>query len=93
MLTRLHRRLPDKRDLISVLGYATLDGEPIWWWGSSRDARGVARRSVARFYLAAVMAFPFTGGGTYWWYFLDDAPRRGPLWRTLRDVRSQGVPR
>jgi hypothetical protein len=88
VLETLHRRLPGKGILISELGYATPDGEAIWWWGSRRDPRGAGRRAVARFYQSAVMAFPFTRGGTYWWYFLDEARRGGALWNTLRAART-----
>ena len=91
VMTTLHRRLPGKRILVTELGYATPDGEPIWWWGSRRDPRGAARRAVARFYQSAVMAFPFSGGGAYWWYFLDEARRGDALWRTLRAARLGGA--
>jgi hypothetical protein len=30
------------------------------------------------------MAYPYSGGGAYWWYYLDEAADRGALWRTLR---------
>jgi hypothetical protein len=80
VMRTLHARLPGKRIMISELGYATPDGEPLWSWAN--------RRAVARFYQSAIMAYPFSGGGAYWWYFLEEAPRGSPLWRTLRGVYS-----
>lgn len=83
VLRTLAAQLPGKRLLISELGYATPEGDSTWWWASRRSPQA-ARRAVARFYQAASSRI---GGGAFYWYFLDDAPRGGALWLTLRGAR------
>ena len=75
VVTTLHRALPQQRLLVSELGYGNADLGHTWWWGS-RDSVAAARTSVARLYDAASRAHPFSGGGTFWWYFLAEGDVR-----------------
>ena len=75
VVTTLHRAFPAQRVLISELGYGNADLGRTWWWGS-RDDFAAGRTSVARLYDAASRAHPFSGGGTFWWYFLAEGDVR-----------------
>ena len=75
VVTTLHRRFPSQRIAVSELGYGNDDLSRTWWWGSRGDTAS-GRREVARLYDAASRAYPFSGGGTFWWYFLDEGDVR-----------------
>jgi len=78
----LHRTYPAQRVLITELGYGSPDLQGPWWFGSATDV-DAGRLAVARFYSDAVQALPGTGGGTFWWYFLQQALPPSPLYAAL----------
>jgi hypothetical protein len=75
----LHARFPAQRLLISELGYWSADLGHTWWWGSRIDPEGRARVAVASLYQAASLSYPFSAGGTYWWYYRREALDASPL--------------
>jgi hypothetical protein len=75
VFTTLHTTAPHAAIVVSELGYGNDDLGHTWWWGSPTAATS-ARRSVARFYDAASRAHPYSGGGTFWWYFLEEGDVR-----------------
>ncbi|MEZ0164757.1 hypothetical protein AB2L27_08265 [Kineococcus sp. LSe6-4] len=81
VLRTLRRAYPDQRLLITELGYGAEDLRPIWWWGAPDDT-AAGRLQVARFYSAAVNGLG--DGGTFWWYFLQEALPPSPLHDALR---------
>jgi hypothetical protein len=83
VFTTLHTRFPEQQLLISELDYWSPDLGHTWWWGSRRDPTETARRAVARFYQAAVLGYPYSGGGTYWWYYRQEALPKNALWHTF----------
>lgn len=94
-----------QRIMITELGYWPADSteddyEHIWRWGGAdlnqkkdeRVRQGV-RAAVAKLYQSAVFGYPFSGGGTYWWYYLQEAApdasyTDNELWRPLHSVHS-----
>ena len=41
---------------------------------------------LARLYQAAVMGYPYSGGGTYWWYYRQEARRSTRLREALASL-------
>ncbi|MGY1727086.1 hypothetical protein ACI79J_08925 [Geodermatophilus sp. SYSU D01062] len=83
VLRRLHAVVPHATLLVSELGYHSPDLEPIWWWGDREDPAGAGRAAVARLYTTAIAAYPFGGGGPFWWYFAAEATPGAPLTEAL----------
>lgn len=98
---------PAQRILITELDYyptkAEEDYKHTWRWGAF-DLKGDsppvefqrARARVAKLYQSAILGYPYSGGGTYWWYYLQEvAPDEGyagnDIWRTLNYVNSSVV--
>jgi hypothetical protein len=88
VLTRLHAVLPGRTLLVSELGYGSADLQPVWWWGSRTDQTGAGRAAVASLYTLAPAAYPFIGGGPFWWYFAQDGGSGTPLQQALRAAWS-----
>ncbi|MBV8857805.1 MAG: hypothetical protein JOZ02_12800 [Acidobacteria bacterium] len=93
-----------QRVMVTELGYwpADLteeDYEHIWRWGGAdlkqkdeRVRQGV-RAGVAKLYQSAALGYPYSGGGAYWWYYLQEATpdaryTDNELWRALHSVHS-----
>jgi hypothetical protein len=91
VLRTLHAALPGKRILITELGYDIPDAPLGWTWGPPLDPAGLGRDSVAELYQSAILGYPFSGGGTFWWYYLEDALPRNSLWRTLAGIRLEAL--
>lgn len=95
---------PGQRIMITELGYwPEHETDPvcqyghIWrvgavTWGADRKAaRDEARGEVARLYQAAVLGYPYSGGGTYWWYYLQERGterKRGAVWNSLHSLHQ-----
>ena len=90
VLTTLHERFPAQRVLISELGYWSADLGHTWWWGSRRDPQG-GRVAVAWLYQSAILGYPFSGGGTYWWYFRQEALGPTPLRRVFASLHRRAA--
>lgn len=89
--TTLHRLYPQQRIAITELDYWSPDLDHTWWWGSRTDPTGAGRRAVATLYQAASLGYPYSGGGTYFWYYLEEALPRAALWTALHDVHAAVV--
>jgi hypothetical protein len=89
VLETLHARFPAQRLLISELGYWSADLGHTWWWGSRNDPVGRGRVAVASLYQAAILGYPFSGGGTYWWYYRQEALDASPLRRAFARLHAQ----
>lgn len=95
----LHAALPSQKLLIGELGFGVVgsDTEGVWWWGTSGDTSptGAAAVSVAKFYQSACMGFPFSGGGTYYWYYDElvatASPTTSPIYNALKSVKTLSV--
>jgi hypothetical protein len=83
----LHQRFPAQRVLVSELGYGSAELSPFWWWGSPTDP-GAGRTAVASLYTRAVLGYPYSGGGAYWWYYLTEAPVRSPVWSAIASAHA-----
>lgn len=99
--------LPQHRLLITELDYWPLRAEPdylhTWRWGnreltkeSSEAEFQKVRAQVARFYQSAVIGYPYSGGGTFWWYYLQEAaPDHGyasnEVWKALQTAHTKVV--
>jgi len=79
----LHTAFPNQRIMITELDYDRGRG---WWWGSPHSIAPQGRDSVAALYQSAVMGYPYSGGGTFWWYFVEEVSRGNSLYRTLKSV-------
>jgi hypothetical protein len=88
-LRTLHARFTRQRLLISELGYWSPDLGHTWWWGVRRAPRERGRLAVAELYQSAVLGYPYSGGGTYWWYYRQEAMARTPLWRLLASLHTR----
>jgi hypothetical protein len=87
-MATLHEAAPGKRIMVTELGYWSPDLDHTWSWGPTGDPTGAARRQVASLYQSAVMGYPYSGGGAYWWYYLADALPKNQLWSTLAAVHA-----
>lgn len=99
--------MPQHRLMITELDYWPLRAEPTythtWRWGSSElsETAGEAefqkvRAQIAKLYQSAVIGYPYSGGGTFWWYYLQEvAPDSGyasnEVWKALHSVHSNVV--
>jgi hypothetical protein len=95
---------PHQRIMITELGYwpersseSICEYGHIWRLGgipkvADRDAdRDRMRGEVAQFYQAATMGYPYTGGGPYWWYYLQERGSEqvpGAVWSTLHSLHA-----
>jgi hypothetical protein len=84
----LHAAFSRQRLSVSELGYWSSDLGHTWWWGSRADPLGTGRRAVADLYARAVLGYPFSAGGTYWWYFRTEVATGNPLFATFAAVRD-----
>jgi hypothetical protein len=102
--------LPGQRIMITELGYwpepqtdPVCEYAHVWRLGAVPSVadgdphRDEMRGAVAQFYQAAVLGYPYTGGGPYWWYYLQErgpTERPGAVWTQLHDLyRSVRPPR
>jgi hypothetical protein len=86
VFTTLHATFPRQRLAITELGYWSADLGHTWWWGSHDDPLGKGRGAVADLYARAVLGYSYSAGGTYWWYFLEEANPSQPLFQTFASV-------
>jgi hypothetical protein len=89
----LHARFPAQRLLISELGYWSPDLGHTWWWGSRSHPKERGRVAVASLYQSAILGYPFSGGGTYWWYYRQEALRPTPLRRKFAELHARATGR
>lgn len=82
VVAALHAAFPAQRVAITELGYIQKKG---WWWGS-RDSVPAGRDAVAALYQSAIMGYPYSGGGTFWWYFVEQVTRGNALYKTMESV-------
>ena len=82
VIAALHNQFPQQRILITELDY---DGGRGWWWGSPNSVLH-GRDAVAAQYQSAIVGYPYSGGGTYWWYFVEEVSPGNALYRTLKSV-------
>jgi hypothetical protein len=85
----LHAAFPQQRIMITELDYDHGKG---WWWGSPDSIVPQGRDAVARTYQSAIMGYRYSGGGTFWWYFVEEVSRRNALYRTLKSVYRSAQP-
>lgn len=74
----LRDRLPDKRLMLSNLGY--VEGKKLegYWWFNTNDI-AASRADFLAFSLAASCAMPQSMGGGFWWQTLEEMfPGQGP---------------
>jgi hypothetical protein len=88
VMAALHARFPQQRIGITELGYLGPGTGRTWTWGSAGLPASAARIDVATYYQTAVYAFPYSLGGTYWWYYLEDMRPQGPLWRAMSALHA-----
>lgn len=81
-VSELHAAFPRQRIMITELDYDRGHG---WWWGS-RASIAQGRDDVAAAYQAAIMGYPYSGGGTFWWYFVEEVLPGNSLYRTFKSV-------
>jgi hypothetical protein len=87
-MATLHDAAPGRRIMVTELDYWSPDLAHTWWWGSTGDPTGAARRQVAVLYQSAVLGYQWSGGGGYWWYYLAEALPKNQLWSTLASVHA-----
>jgi hypothetical protein len=94
-----------QRIMITELDYwPARDTEPgythTWRWGAKdlnqegdeRVRQGV-RAQVAKLYQSAALGYPYSGGGTFWWYYLKEAAPNADyptnrIWAALHGTHS-----
>ncbi len=81
-IAALHAEFPSQRIAITELDYDSGRG---WWWGSENSISH-GREAVAALYQAAIMGYAYSGGGTFWWYFVEEVSPGNALYRTLNSV-------
>jgi hypothetical protein len=87
-MTTLHARFPTQHLLITELDYWSAGLSHQWWWGSSSDPLGAGRSAVASYYQSAIFSYPYSGGGTFWWYAVEEATPGTALWSTFQTLHQ-----
>ncbi|MGC2362540.1 MAG: hypothetical protein WA428_09495, partial [Candidatus Cybelea sp.] len=85
VVSALHAAFPQQRIMITELDYDAGRG---WWWGS-QDSIARGRVAVAAAYQSAIMGYAYSGGGTFWWYFVEEVMPDDALYRTLKGVYTK----
>jgi hypothetical protein len=88
VMNTLHAQFPAQRLLVTELDYGSPDLQKTWWWASPTDLTGPARIAVAKLYQSAVLSYPYSGGGTFWWYYVEEAQEGNPLWNALASLHQ-----
>ena len=83
---RLHALFPSARVAMGELGYWEPDTSGAWWWRSPHHPRSTVRRALLKHMYQANLAFPYSVGGGFWWYYVQEMSDRQPLWHALRGV-------
>lgn len=83
---RLHAMFPGKRIAMGELGYWEPHTSRVWWWRSQRHPTTVVRQALARHMYLANLSFPYSVGGVFWWFYVQEMSRRQPLWHTVHRV-------
>ena len=83
VVAALHAAFPKQRIMITELDY---DRGPGWWWGSPDSIVPRGRDAVAALYQSAIMGYPYSGGGTFWWYFVEEVLPGNSLYGTLKSL-------
>ena len=83
---RLHALFPASRVAMGELGYWEPGTTRIWWWRSRHDPTGAVRRALAVHMYQASMAFPYSVGGVFWWYYRQEMSKETELWHAVSDV-------
>jgi hypothetical protein len=99
---RAYFPIPSQRIMITELGYwpehrtdPVCQYGHLWRMGAvpgvgdGDPGRDAMRGEVAQFYQAAVLGYPYSGGGTYWWYYLQEKgseTKRGAVWNALHSL-------
>ena len=91
VLETLHARFSAQRVLISELGYWSPDLGHLWWWGSADRPQDTGRVAVARLYGSAILGYPYAAGGTYWWYYRQDALEATSLRREFAALHARAA--
>ncbi|MBV8636812.1 MAG: hypothetical protein JO322_01905 [Candidatus Eremiobacteraeota bacterium] len=90
VVTTLHNQYPAQRVMVTELDYWTDDGDHIWWWGSQSDPYHAGRIDVANYYQAALYSYPYAGGGSFWWNYVEEVlPQGSGLWNALHALHGQ----
>lgn len=82
-IAALHAAFPQQRMMITELDYDEGRG---WWWNSKEAIASAGRDGVAKLYQSAIMGYPYSGGGTFWWYFVEEVSPGNALYETLKSV-------
>lgn len=83
---RLHALFPAQRLAIGELGYWSPGTTRAWWWRSQDEPTTVVRRAFAEQMYQASFAFPYSVGGVFWWYYVQEMFGATPLWQTVNQA-------
>ena len=83
---RLHALFPGKQIVMGELGYWSAGTSRAWWWRSQANPTTTVRRALANHMYLANLAFPYSLGGGFWWYYFQEMYGNTPLWQTVNDV-------
>jgi hypothetical protein len=72
VMETLHAEFPQQRLGLGELDYWSADTSRNWWYVKNTEAVTTARRGVAYQYYAASLGYPFSVGGVFWWYFVEE---------------------
>ncbi|MGZ4137187.1 MAG: hypothetical protein ACXVPX_06410 [Actinomycetota bacterium] len=93
---RLHTLFPGNRIAMGELDYWEPGTSRVWSWGSQREPTTAVRAALARHMYLANLAFPYSVGGVFWWFYVTEMSRRQRLWhvvhRVVRRVEAGGGP-
>ena len=83
---RLHAAFPDQSVVMGELGYGTDGLATDFWWRSETDSADSVRRALAEHMYLANLAFPYSLGGVFWWYYVGEMFGPTPLWHAVHDA-------
>lgn len=86
VMETLHAEFPQQRLGLGELDYWSADTSRNWWYVKNTEAVTTARRGVAYQYYAAALGYPFSVGGVFWWYFVEEMAGDPALQDRVRQV-------
>ncbi len=83
---RLAALFPTQQISMGELGYWSSGTTKAWWWRSQEDPQTTVRKEIAEHMYLANLAFPYSNGGVFWWYYYQEMYPMTELWQTVNEA-------
>lgn len=83
---RLRALFPTQQIAMGELGYWEPGTTRAWWWRSRLRPDTTVRRALARHMYLANLAFDYSLGGVFWWFYYGEMWGKTALWWDVNDT-------